>query len=191
MGARPGQSCTSRGCAACPPAWLTARTAPVSGPPRHLRSSPHPQHGLYPAYTHVLLMKCKRSPVLRGWRLESGGLLCLEAAAIEPAAKSGAVPTRDQRPPVFPLKMGRPSVRASNPVTIAGLQRPASLIPGGEPQLQLHADLPLDATAISARKSRGRCAAQLMARGVHPVGVPCSTHQRKSAHPRFRTTPGG
>ena len=51
MGARPGQSCTSRGCAACPPAWLTARAAPVSGPPRHLRSSPHPQHGLYPAYT--------------------------------------------------------------------------------------------------------------------------------------------
>ncbi len=51
MGARPGQSCTSRGCAACPPAWLTARTAPVSDPPRHLRSSPHPQHGLYPAYT--------------------------------------------------------------------------------------------------------------------------------------------
>ena len=35
---------------------LSRRTAPVSRPPRHLRSSPHPQHGLYPAYTHVLLM---------------------------------------------------------------------------------------------------------------------------------------
>ena len=54
LGERPGQSCTSRGCAACPPAWLTARTAPVSGPPRHLRSSPHPQHGLYPAYTRAV-----------------------------------------------------------------------------------------------------------------------------------------
>jgi hypothetical protein len=31
--------------------WRTARAAPVSGPPRPLRSSPHPQHGLYPAYT--------------------------------------------------------------------------------------------------------------------------------------------
>jgi hypothetical protein len=41
----------------------------------------------------------------------------------------------------------------SNPVTIAGLRRPASLIPGGEPQLQVHADLPLDATAITAASS--------------------------------------
>jgi len=30
--------------------------------------------------------ECKRSLVLRGRRLESGGLLCVEAAAIEPAA---------------------------------------------------------------------------------------------------------
>jgi hypothetical protein len=50
-GGRPGPTCTSRGCAASPPAWLTARAAPVSGPPRHLRSSTHPQHGLFPAYT--------------------------------------------------------------------------------------------------------------------------------------------
>jgi hypothetical protein len=42
----------------CPPAKLlgmpvelTARVAPVSGPPRYLRSCPHPPHGLYPAYT--------------------------------------------------------------------------------------------------------------------------------------------
>jgi hypothetical protein len=67
MGGRPGQPCTSTGCAACPPAWLTARAAPVSGPPRHLRSNPHPQHGLYPAYalelaSHVLLMSVP-SPV--------------------------------------------------------------------------------------------------------------------------------
>jgi hypothetical protein len=41
----------------------------------------------------------------------------------------------------------------SNPVTIAGLQRPASLIPGSQPQLQVHADLPLDATAITAASS--------------------------------------
>jgi len=38
----------------------------------------------------------------------------------------------------------------SSPVTIAGLQRPTSLIPGGQPQLQVHADLPLDATALTA-----------------------------------------
>jgi hypothetical protein len=38
----------------------------------------------------------------------------------------------------------------SNPMTIAGLQRPAGLIPGGQPQLQVHADLPLDATSITA-----------------------------------------
>ncbi|WP_224369304.1 DUF5953 family protein [Hyalangium versicolor] len=38
----------------------------------------------------------------------------------------------------------------STPVTIAGLQRPASLIPGGQPQLQVHAKLPLDATVIAA-----------------------------------------
>jgi hypothetical protein len=37
-----------------------------------------------------------------------------------------------------------------NPVTIAGLQRPASLIPGAQPQLQVHAKLPLDATVIAA-----------------------------------------
>jgi len=48
---RPGPACIPRGCAACPPAWLTARAAPVSGPPRHLRSCPHPPHGLCPAYT--------------------------------------------------------------------------------------------------------------------------------------------
>ena len=46
MGGRPGQACTSRGCAVCPPTGFSARAAPVSGPPRHLRSSPHPQHGL-------------------------------------------------------------------------------------------------------------------------------------------------
>lgn len=51
MGGRPGSACTPRGCAASPPAWLTARAAPVSAPPRHLRSNPHPQHGLYPSYT--------------------------------------------------------------------------------------------------------------------------------------------
>ena len=50
-GGRPGQACTSRGCAACPPTGRTARAAPVSGPPQHLRSSLHPQHGRYPAYT--------------------------------------------------------------------------------------------------------------------------------------------
>ena len=64
MQARPGQSCTSRGCAACPPAWLTARSAPVSGPPRHLRSSPHPPHGFSPAYT---LRRLAASNAPEGW----------------------------------------------------------------------------------------------------------------------------
>jgi hypothetical protein len=39
------------GCMASAPARLTARPAPVSGPPRPLCSSPPPQHGLSPAYT--------------------------------------------------------------------------------------------------------------------------------------------
>ncbi len=43
--------CTPRGCAASPPAWRTARAAPINSPPRPLRSCPHPPHGLYPAYT--------------------------------------------------------------------------------------------------------------------------------------------
>ncbi|RKG80821.1 DUF5953 family protein [Corallococcus terminator] len=38
----------------------------------------------------------------------------------------------------------------SNPVTITGLRRPASLIPGGQPQLQVHAKLPLDALTLMA-----------------------------------------
>ncbi|CAM3195457.1 hypothetical protein G4177_27630 [Corallococcus sp. ZKHCc1 1396] len=37
----------------------------------------------------------------------------------------------------------------SNPVTITGLRRPASLLPGGQPQLQVHAKLPLDIAAAS------------------------------------------
>lgn len=48
---RPGQASTPWGCAASPPAWRTARAAPVSGPPRPRRSCSHPRHGLYPAYT--------------------------------------------------------------------------------------------------------------------------------------------
>jgi hypothetical protein len=36
------------------------------------------------------------------------------------------------------------------PVTIAGLQRPARLSPGGQPHLEVHADLPLDAASIAA-----------------------------------------
>ncbi len=35
-------------------------------------------------------------------------------------------------------------------VTIAGLQRPARLSPGGQPQLEVHVDLPLDAAVIAA-----------------------------------------
>ncbi len=54
MGGRPASACTPRGCAASPPAWLTARAAPVSAPPRHLRSNPHPQHGLYLSFTPSL-----------------------------------------------------------------------------------------------------------------------------------------
>jgi len=42
---RPAQA----GCGASPPARLTARPAPVRGPPRPLCSSPPPQHGLSPA----------------------------------------------------------------------------------------------------------------------------------------------
>ncbi|WPB75790.1 ATP-binding protein [Archangium violaceum] len=43
------------GCTLSAPAWLTARGAPVSGPPRPLGSSPHPQHGPLPSYTRALL----------------------------------------------------------------------------------------------------------------------------------------
>ena len=50
------------GCAAYPHAWLTARAASVSGPPRHLRSNPHPQHGLYPAF-------CEAAPRVKHLRL--------------------------------------------------------------------------------------------------------------------------
>jgi len=45
------QASTSERDSGVPPAWRTARAAPVSGPPRHLRSCSHPPHGLYPAYT--------------------------------------------------------------------------------------------------------------------------------------------
>jgi hypothetical protein len=38
----------------------------------------------------------------------------------------------------------------SYPVTIAGLQRSARSSPGGQPQLQAHAELPLDAAVIAA-----------------------------------------
>ncbi|RKH64666.1 hypothetical protein D7W81_18140 [Corallococcus aberystwythensis] len=39
------------------------------------------------------------------------------------------------------------------PVTIAGLRRPASPLPGGQPQLQVHADLPLDEVVLAAAAS--------------------------------------
>jgi uncharacterized protein DUF5953 len=38
----------------------------------------------------------------------------------------------------------------SYPVTIAGLQRPARLSPGGQPQLEVHVNLPLDEAVIAA-----------------------------------------
>jgi len=41
----------------------------------------------------------------------------------------------------------------SYPVTIDGLERPASDAPGGQPQLQVHAHLPLGAAAIAAASS--------------------------------------
>jgi hypothetical protein len=40
----------------------------------------------------------------------------------------------------------------SYPVTIAGLQRPARLSPGGQPQFEVHVDLPLDAALVAAAK---------------------------------------
>ncbi|GEN06635.1 hypothetical protein SAMN05443572_104731 [Myxococcus fulvus] len=36
-----------------------------------------------------------------------------------------------------------------NPVTISGLQRPARPLPDGQPQLQVHAKLPLDSTTLA------------------------------------------
>ena len=45
----------------------TARAAPVSGPPRHLRSCPHPPHGLYPAYTLPI-----RSGLVLFWSQKTG-----------------------------------------------------------------------------------------------------------------------
>ena len=52
----PRRSCRPRAyratnCSRRPPSRLASRYTPVSGPPRHLRSCPHPPHGLYPAYT--------------------------------------------------------------------------------------------------------------------------------------------
>ncbi|WNG44730.1 NAD(P)/FAD-dependent oxidoreductase [Archangium minus] len=41
---------TPRGCAASPPAWRTARAAPVRGPPRPLLSSPHPPQAFSSPY---------------------------------------------------------------------------------------------------------------------------------------------
>ncbi len=49
-------------------------------------SFPSPVWSFFGPKNRIWSRKCRRSPVLRGWRLESGGLLCLEAAAIEPAA---------------------------------------------------------------------------------------------------------
>jgi hypothetical protein len=72
MGGRLGRSCTSRGYAACPPAWLTAGAAPVSAPPRHLHSSPHPQHSLYPAFCEA----APRVKHLRSSSLSSCGNSC-------------------------------------------------------------------------------------------------------------------
>jgi hypothetical protein len=55
MGGRPGQARTSRGCAACPPAWLTARAAP---PIRDSRPRAGEDHRLdyillYPGLRHL------------------------------------------------------------------------------------------------------------------------------------------
>ncbi len=41
------------------------------------------------------------------------------------------------------------------PVTIAGLKTPASQAPGGQPLLDVHADLPLDAAVIAPPSRRG------------------------------------
>jgi len=41
----------------------------------------------------------------------------------------------------------------SHPVTISGVRRPGSANPGGQPQLQVHAELPLDAAVIAAASS--------------------------------------
>jgi hypothetical protein len=38
----------------------------------------------------------------------------------------------------------------SYPVTMSGVRRPAGSSPGGQPQLQVHAELPLDATVVAA-----------------------------------------
>jgi hypothetical protein len=51
-----------------------------------LMSFPSPVWSFFGPKNRIWSRECSRSPVLRGWRLESGGLLCLEAAAIEPAA---------------------------------------------------------------------------------------------------------
>ncbi|WP_257459537.1 hypothetical protein [Archangium lipolyticum] len=51
MAEAPDMKLLERDCVASPPARLTARPAPVSGPPRPLCTSPPPQHRHYPAYT--------------------------------------------------------------------------------------------------------------------------------------------
>ncbi|MCY1080609.1 LysR substrate-binding domain-containing protein [Archangium lansingense] len=66
---------------ASPPARLTARPLPVSGPPRPLCTSPPPQHGLYPAYTpprelsghRCINYRHVRSGGLYAWDFEAKG----------------------------------------------------------------------------------------------------------------------
>jgi hypothetical protein len=50
MGRRPGPTCLPSGSSGFSSRLADCSGGPVSGPPRLLRSCPHPQHRLYPAY---------------------------------------------------------------------------------------------------------------------------------------------
>ncbi|EPX61514.1 hypothetical protein D187_010133 [Cystobacter fuscus DSM 2262] len=54
---RPGQGCAPRGCTVPCTGAARGLASPGSGPSRPLRSSPHPQHGFYPAYTLPAVME--------------------------------------------------------------------------------------------------------------------------------------
>ncbi|WP_044191660.1 DUF5953 family protein [Hyalangium minutum] len=81
------------------------------------------------------------------------------------------------------------------PVMISGLQKPASLSPGGQPLFEVHAKLPLDATGIAAAAD----ALEALAEGAHAYwghaspegyGSEVSEQMRHSAHGPERSPRG-
>ena len=120
-----GPACAPWGCTASPtgPAHSPrgTRQQPSSTPRLQPSPSTPPPSLLYASGFGPNLVRqepiwspdASRASFLGLGSTQGGGQPLLEAAGIE-AAKGGSASTRDQRhTPVFPLKMGRPSVRAS------------------------------------------------------------------------------